>query len=76
MRRLATFLFPALLVASCGLSETKTRARVHSMSDNELLSAFTTSNAQAGFLPMHQRIVNEEMKRRGLLGPGRDGKPQ
>ena len=64
----------ALLLAGC-VSESTARANYAKMSDSDLMTAHSTAN-QAGavlLVPEARHRILDEMKRRGLVGQGRDG---
>lgn len=74
MKRLA-FVVTALL-AGCGYNETYMTEKFRAMSDADLLRAHAAATMPlSSALNPQYKWTTAEMKRRGLLGPGKDGKP-
>lgn len=71
------FVLACLAAAGCGYSEPHMRAKYAAMSDAELIRE--NQRANRGFHPEmfeHEKWTLDEMKRRGLVGQGRDGLPK
>jgi uncharacterized lipoprotein YmbA len=66
----------ALLLAGC-VSESTARANYAKLSDSDLMTAHATASQPGAVLmvPQARHRIADEMKRRGLIGPGRDGIP-
>jgi hypothetical protein len=66
--------FMCIALTGC-VSESTARANYAKMSDSDLMTAHSTAN-QAGavlLVPEARHRILDEMKRRGLVGQGRDG---
>jgi hypothetical protein len=67
----------ALLLAGCGYSRAWSEPRIRALSDEDLITAHQVAAEPltAATVPLQRELTTAEMKRRGLLGPGRDGIP-
>jgi len=66
----------AVFLTGCGLNEDYMKPRIARLSDKELMRGYQImSSGVAPFRSPQEQWYLDEMKRRGLVGAGRDGKP-
>lgn len=67
----------ALLLTGCVVSDERARHNLSKLSDSDLMTAHANASRPGSVLmvPKARHQIFEEMQRRGLVGPGRDGIP-
>ena len=74
--RIAFILAGAAALSSCGLNRAYVERQYAKMSDAQLITAHAqASDPLAAATSKQDELAVAEMKRRGLIGPGRDGVP-
>ena len=67
----------ALLLTGCVVDDATARANLSKLSDSDLMTAHANASQSGAVLlvPRARHQMLDEMKRRGLVGQGRDGIP-